>query len=414
VDPLKVGAAGAEYFLTIVDVYTHMTWVYVLSKKSNVAETVKTDWLPMVERQQDRLVKSIRTDRGGEFLRKEFGLWLKKNGITHSLTMPYSPAMNGIAKRANRTITETARGLLIEAGLPDYFWPDAVRSACVAKNRALTHVGADKWVPYVEWIGRKPKLDMLQAPQSFLVWELQLPLSLVPAFVAGLGATSPSAQLSFTLDSGVSGCFFRDFINLTPLHTPVTFALADPSVGSVVAHSTTILLCPAATSGFLTGYYTPSFSRNLVGFSHLHDLGVVTTFPLDEPTASSTVGATRVPLATFHKEPNSESLDPHPRSPAPPCTPCVEGRQCAAPHLSSFPPTTAPLQTLHLDDWGLSPVRGPRHERYFLIVVDDYSRNTTVFPLRQKADVPTISELWLLPRGDAQALCGLCLHSDRG
>ncbi|CAI7798615.1 unnamed protein product [Closterium sp. NIES-53] len=76
--------------------------------------------------------------------------------------MPYSPAMNGIAEQANRTITETARGLLIEAGLPDYFWPDAVRSACVAKNRALTHVRADKWVPYVEWIGRKPNVDMLR------------------------------------------------------------------------------------------------------------------------------------------------------------------------------------------------------------------------------------------------------------
>ncbi|CAI5521508.1 unnamed protein product [Closterium sp. Naga37s-1] len=162
VGPLKLGAAGAEYFLTIVDVYTRMTWVYVLAKKSDVAETLKTDWFPMVERQQDRLVKSIRTDRGGEFLSKEFGLWLKKNGIRHSLTMPYSPAMNGIAERANRTITEAARGLLIEAGLPDYFWPDAVRSACVAKNRALTHVGADKWVPYVEWPGRKPKVDMLR------------------------------------------------------------------------------------------------------------------------------------------------------------------------------------------------------------------------------------------------------------
>ncbi|CAI7803078.1 unnamed protein product [Closterium sp. NIES-54] len=104
-----------------------MTWVYVLSKKSDVAETVKTDWLPMVEQQQDRLVKAIRTDQGGEFLSKEFSLWQKKNGIRHSLTMPYSPAMNGIAEQANRTITETARGLLIEAGLPDYFWPNAVR-----------------------------------------------------------------------------------------------------------------------------------------------------------------------------------------------------------------------------------------------------------------------------------------------
>ncbi|CAI7900384.1 unnamed protein product [Closterium sp. NIES-54] len=162
VGPLNLGDAGAEYFLTIVDVFTRMTWVYVLSKKSDVAETVKTDWLPMVERQQDRLVTSIRTDGRGEFLRKEFGLWLKKNGIRHSLTMPYSPAMNGIAERANRTITERTRGLLIEVRIPDYFWPDAARSPCVAKNRALTHVGADKWVPYVEWIGRKPKVDMLR------------------------------------------------------------------------------------------------------------------------------------------------------------------------------------------------------------------------------------------------------------
>ncbi|CAI7791811.1 unnamed protein product [Closterium sp. NIES-53] len=43
------------------------------------------------------------------------------------------------------------------------------------------------------------------------------------------------------------------------------------------------------------------------------------------------------------------SLPPLPPSPAPPCLPCVEGRQRATPHSSSFPPTTAPLQTLHMD-----------------------------------------------------------------
>ncbi|CAI7741751.1 unnamed protein product [Closterium sp. NIES-54] len=45
----------------------------------------------------------------------------------------------------------------------------------------------------------------------------------------------------------------------------------------------------------------------------------------------------------------SASLPPLPPSPAPPCLPCVKGRQRAAPHSSSFPPTTAPLQTLHMD-----------------------------------------------------------------
>ncbi|CAI7835556.1 unnamed protein product, partial [Closterium sp. NIES-53] len=179
VGPLKLGAAGAEYFLTIVDVCTHMTWVYVLSKKSDVAETVKTDWLPMVERQQDRLVKSIRTDRGGEFLSKEFGLWLKKNGIRHSLTMPYSPAMNGIAERANRTITETARGLLIEAGLPDYFWPDAVRSAkpkvdmlwvfgCMCMALVPKHLRHNKLGAKAIWAVH---LGMAQNSKGWLLWD---------------------------------------------------------------------------------------------------------------------------------------------------------------------------------------------------------------------------------------------------
>ncbi|CAI7814983.1 unnamed protein product [Closterium sp. NIES-54] len=101
----------------------------------------------------------------------------------------------------------------------------------------------------------------------------------------------------------------------------------------------------------------------------------------------------------------ADSLAPLPCSPALPCTPCVEGRQSAAPHSSLFPPTTAPLQTLHLDVWGPSPVLGPRQECYFLIVVDDYSCYTTVFPFRRKADVPSVLEPWLLARCGIQGLC---------
>ncbi|CAI7746174.1 unnamed protein product [Closterium sp. NIES-54] len=50
-----------------------------------------------------------------------------------------------------------------------------------------------------------------------------------------------------------------------------------------------------------------------------------------------------------------KSLPSLPHSPTPPCLACVEGRQRAAPHSSEFPPTTAPLQTLHMDIWGLAP-----------------------------------------------------------
>ncbi|CAI5965085.1 unnamed protein product [Closterium sp. NIES-65] len=109
-----------------------------------------------------------------------------------------------------------------------------------------------------------------------------------------------------------------------------------------------------------------------------------------------------------------------PPSPAPTCLPCVEGRQRAAPHSSSFPPTTAPLQTLHMDVWGPARVRGQGQERYFLIVVDDYSRYTSVFPLRTKAEVPYVLIPWIrrarlqLSERFHSDFPVLRLHSDRG
>ncbi|CAI7785385.1 unnamed protein product [Closterium sp. NIES-53] len=170
--------------------------------------------------------------------------------------------------------------------------------------------------------------------------------------VAALGAgesslpgTLPAEALqTFTLDSGASRCFFRDSTTLTPLPAPVPIRLADPLGGSVVARSSTVLPCPAVPSGSLSGLHLPSFSTNL------------------------------------------------------PCLPCVEGRQRAAPHSSSFPPTTAPLQTLDMDVWGPARVSGQGRKRYFLLVVDNYTQYTTVFPLRSKGEVPDVLIPWISAR----------------
>ncbi|CAI7861165.1 unnamed protein product [Closterium sp. NIES-53] len=114
------------------------------------------------------------------------------------------------------------------------------------------------------------------------------------------------------------------------------------------------------------------------------------------------------------------SLPPLPPGPGPTCVPCVEGRQRAAPHSSQFPPIEAPLQTLHMDVWGPARVRGQGHERYFLLVVDDYSRYTTVFPLRSKGDVTEVLIDWIraahlqLRRSFGSDFLVLRLHSDRG
>ncbi|CAI5959428.1 unnamed protein product, partial [Closterium sp. NIES-64] len=74
------------------------------------------------------------------------------------------------------------------------------------------------------------------------------------------GTASAPATHTFTLDSSASCSFFRDRTTLTLIRRPVAVSLADPSWGPVLAHFSTVLLCPAAPSGTLLGLYLPSFS----------------------------------------------------------------------------------------------------------------------------------------------------------
>ncbi|CAI7786939.1 unnamed protein product [Closterium sp. NIES-54] len=264
---------------------------------------------------------------------------------------------------------------------------------------------------------------------------------------AALSGTA-SAQVfhTFTLDSGASCSFFRDRTTLTPLSRPVAVSLADPSRGPVLARYSTVLPCPAAPSGSLSGLFLPSFSTNLVSGADLQDAGVAASSQVfatvsrsgPESAPSSCRLLSHQTLLWHHRlgHPSlprlrgmasrvlvsglPRSLPPLPPGPAPTCVPCVEGRQRAAPHSSEFPPTEAPLQTLHMDVWGPARIRGQGHECYFLLVVDDYSRYTTVFPLRSKGEVTEVLIDWIrVARLQLRERFGsdfpvLRLHSDRG
>ncbi|CAI7835538.1 unnamed protein product [Closterium sp. NIES-53] len=130
--------------------------------KSDAARVIIEEWLPMVERESGKRVKAIRSERGGEFLGAEFRSWLKRHGIKQQLTTAYTPKVNSVAERANRTIIEGGRTLLVDSGLPLWFWPLAIRHATVIKNWVLTHVGGQHWVPMEKWSGKKALVDMLR------------------------------------------------------------------------------------------------------------------------------------------------------------------------------------------------------------------------------------------------------------
>ncbi|CAI7786996.1 unnamed protein product, partial [Closterium sp. NIES-54] len=175
-----------------------------------------------------------------------------------------------------------------------------------------------------------------------------------------LPGTAPAEALhTFTLNSGASRCFFRDSTTLTPLSAPVPVRLADPSGGPVVASASTVLPGPAVSAS------PPALACSAL------------------PSLRRGAAARRSSLLLVSRDDCSPADSPHG-------------------HV------------------GPARVSGQGHERYILLIVDNYTRYPTVFPLRSKGEVPDI----LIP-----SICAVCLqlherlgqdlpilrlHSDRG
>jgi hypothetical protein len=56
--------------------------------------------------------------------------------VSRHFTVWKTPQQNGVAERLNRTITETARCLKLNAELPKIFWAEVVDMACYIINRS--------------------------------------------------------------------------------------------------------------------------------------------------------------------------------------------------------------------------------------------------------------------------------------
>ncbi|KAJ9560636.1 hypothetical protein OSB04_005796 [Centaurea solstitialis] len=96
---------GYRYFITFTDDFNRYGYVYLIRHKSEAFEKFK-EFQNEVQNQLDRKIKFLRPDRGGEYLSQEFDNHLMECGIVSQLTLPYTPQMNGVSKRRNRTLLD--------------------------------------------------------------------------------------------------------------------------------------------------------------------------------------------------------------------------------------------------------------------------------------------------------------------
>ncbi|GJU60053.1 zinc finger, CCHC-type containing protein [Tanacetum coccineum] len=145
-----------KYVITFIDDASRFCYVYLLHAKDEALDKFRI-YKTEVELQQNDLVKTLRTDRGGEYYDPIF---FQSVGIIHETTAPYTPQQNGVAERKNRALKEMVNSMLSYSGLSEGFWGEAMLTACYLLNRVPNK--RSKTTPYELWYKKRPNLSYLR------------------------------------------------------------------------------------------------------------------------------------------------------------------------------------------------------------------------------------------------------------
>ena len=69
------------------------------------------------------------------------------------------------------------------------------------------------------------------------------------------------------------------------------------------------------------------------------------------------------------------------------CSDCAISKSFKLPFVSVSCTTSKPLELLHMDVWGPAPISSVHGFRYYLIIVDDYTKYSWFYHLQFKSDV---------------------------
>ncbi|KAL4284208.1 hypothetical protein GQ457_16G017900 [Hibiscus cannabinus] len=158
--PMNTQARGGyQYFVTFTDDFSSYGYIYLMRHKSEALEKFK-EFKNEVQNQHGKSVKSLRSDRGGEYLSQDFDELLKESGIVSYLTPPGTPQWNGVSERRNRTFLDMVRSMMSHTDLPTSFWGYALETAAFTLNRVPSK--SVQKTPHEMWTGRHPNMSFMK------------------------------------------------------------------------------------------------------------------------------------------------------------------------------------------------------------------------------------------------------------
>lgn len=120
--------SGQRYFLILVDEFTDMYWAFPLKRKSDT-ETTLNHWIARAESESGQKLGTFRSDNGGEFTSSTIQSYFLERGIRHETSIPKHSSQNGKAERAIAYLTSLITSVLVDSGLSQRYWGEALNFA---------------------------------------------------------------------------------------------------------------------------------------------------------------------------------------------------------------------------------------------------------------------------------------------
>lgn len=169
-----------RYILTVVDSNTRYCSAIPLVSKSDVFQTI-SHLLDIEAKRIGYYPSIIHSDRGTEFTNSQLQDYCKKNVIRSRFSDPYTPQLNGLAERFNRTILESLRTILLDSGLNRNLWSEVISASTFTLNQIPNH--KSKKSPYELFKNHSVPLSYLRPignPVTFLLPEIKITSKLSP------------------------------------------------------------------------------------------------------------------------------------------------------------------------------------------------------------------------------------------